>query len=60
MWQKTGVRVLLAVAVRVLAVAVPTAFLLLWEFRELEDGAALGVGEHRVRVDVELADAVVS
>ena len=44
----------------VLAVAVLVAILLLWEYLELEDRAALGVGEHPVEVDVELADAVVS
>lgn len=41
-------------------VAVLAAFLLLWECLELEGGAALGVGELRVRADEELGDAVVS
>ena len=50
----------MVVAVRVLAVAVLVAFLLLWECRELEAGAFLGAGERPVGVDVELADAVVS
>jgi len=48
------------VRLRVARAAVLVAFLLLWECRELEDGAALGVGVHRVGVDEELADAVVS
>jgi len=42
------------------AVAVLVAILLLWECLGLEGGAALGVGVHRVGVDEELADAVVS
>lgn len=49
-----------ALAVRALVLAVPAAFLLLWECLELEGGAALGAGERPVGVDVELADAVVS
>lgn len=40
--------------------AVLVALLLLWECLELEGGAYLGVGEHRVRGGGELAVAVVS
>jgi len=61
-WRRIAARVRVAVLVRlrVARAAVLVAFLLLWECRELEDGAALGVGVHRVGVDEELADAVVS
>jgi hypothetical protein len=63
-WRLIGVLVRVAVwrlvALLVLVVAVLAAFLLLWEYLELEAGAALGVGELRVRADEELADAVVS
>lgn len=41
-------------------VAVLVAFLLPWEFLELEGGEAPAVGVLRVRAGEELADAVVS
>ena len=59
MWRRIGALVLVLL-VLVPAAAVRVAILLLWERLELEDGAALGVGEHRASVDEELADAVVS
>ena len=62
MWRLIGVLVRVAalrVALRARG-AVLAAFLLLWECLELEGAAALGVGERPVRVDEELADAVVS
>ena len=58
MWRLIGVLVRMA-ALRVRG-AVLAAFLLLWEYLELEGVAALGVGELRVRAGEELADAVVS
>ena len=60
MWRRIGALVLVLGAVLVPAAAVLVVILLLWECLELEGGAALGVGEHPVEVDVELADAVVS
>ena len=42
------------------AVGVLVAFLLLWEFRGLEGGGVQAVVVHRVGVDEELTDAVVS
>lgn len=59
MWRRIRALVRMVAAVLVPVAVVPVV-LLLWEFRELEDGAALGVGEHPVEVDVEQADAVVS
>ena len=60
MWQLIGVLVRVAAVLLLVRGAVLVAFLLLWECLELEGGAALGVGELRVRADEELADAVVS
>lgn len=63
MWRLIGARRPVAVRRRLallVLVAVLAAFLLLWECLELEGGAALGVGELRVRADEELGDAVVS
>ena len=50
----------LVVGALVRAVVVLVAFLLLWEFRGLEGGEVQAVVVHRVGVDEELTDAVVS